>query len=115
MRRFFDVMLSVVGVSVLLCFPVGAHDPKTHLADMWSGAKSKGGTPCCDGSDYDIVHNWRRTATGFEVMLFKGEWTKIPPEAVVTNMKNQSIEAKIWITFSEGEMWIRCFAPGVEV
>lgn len=113
---WFGIFLSGSGIaSIVVATRVHGHDPLTHLADSWSGAKSKSGTLCCNGNDYTIIHNWRRTEKGFEVMLTKGEWTKIPPEAVVANMTNQSLEAKIWITFEEGEMWIRCFAPGAEV
>ena len=92
-----------------------AHDPHTHLADAFSTAKSKSGTLCCDGNDYTYVSpsSWERTDTGFRVYVQK-QWVDIPIDALVTNMTNPDGEAKVWLYTDSGQVFARCFMPGVE-
>lgn len=101
---------------LVVAFPVGAlaHDPHTHQANALADAKSKSGGLCCDGKDYTIPDDWRRTETGYKVMIGT-TWYEVPKDAEVNNMRNPDAEAKVWIYNAEGETWIRCFLPGMEV
>lgn len=70
------------------------------------------GTPCCgiaDGYpvDYKILggHYW---------VLFKGEWHKVPPTAVIRKFGNPIGVAIAWFMDIGGNPEVRCFVPGPE-
>lgn len=110
MKRI-DVLLSVIGVSVLLSFPCMAHDPLTHQANSLGTARSVQWGLCCDGKDYIVPADWEPVEGGYRVLINK-VWLPVPKEAEVTNMKNPDLEAKVWLLQGEGEVYVRCFMRG---
>lgn len=90
-----------------------AHDPRTHLADALSEAKSDAYGRCCSGDDYMYVRvqDWETTETGYRVRI-GGKWLNAGRNVKVNNMTNPDGEAKVWV-FGDGETtYIRCFLPG---
>lgn len=93
MRKFFDVVLSMVGVSVLLCFPATAHDPSHPHASWYNNQTMNEATrkrlgveykSCCDAGDHfrtrfrvaeDRSDQWQYLAKD-------GRWKVIPPDIV---------------------------------
>jgi hypothetical protein len=115
--RIVDI-LTKIGLALILIvwFHTGAqaHDPRTHQVTSLGSAKSKAGTLCCDGKDYTIPSNWERTPDGFRVLI-RDTWLTVPKDAVVSNVPNPDIEAKVWLLTAEGVMLVRCFMPGAEI
>lgn len=110
-------MRTLAALLLVALLPLGAlaHDPHTHQVNTLGDAKSKAGGLCCDGKDYTIPNDWRRTdAGGYRVLIGK-DWLDVPKDAEVLNMRNPDAEAKVWLYHAEGEPIVRCFMPGMEV
>lgn len=109
-------MKSAITALALLCVfgTALAHDHSRPDLDGWfKSLRSKGGIPCCDGSDALSVEDpdWRSQDGKYQVRL-NGEWRDVPDEAVVTE-PNKFGRTKVWpVTYEDGAVVIRCFMPG---
>jgi hypothetical protein len=92
-------------------FDNGQYDKVAPEIRAWfKSVKSPSGVPCCDiadghRTDYDMRENkyW---------VPINGEWTVVPPEALVKDSGNPTGDAIVWYTTLNGTVYIRCFIPG---
>lgn len=90
-----------------------AHDHHRPELDGWfKSLRSKGGTPCCDGSDQTGLRDpeWERVGDKFRV-YYKGEWRDVPDDAVIYE-PNKVGPAMVWPVEYGDMIVIRCFMPG---
>jgi hypothetical protein len=109
--KYVAPILVVVG----LIFSFTSAQPHDHnrpeLGEWFKSLRSKGGAPCCDGSDAMSVESpdWDTKDGHYRVRL-DGEWVDVPDEAVV-DVPNRSGEAKVW-PYTGYQKGVRCFLPG---
>jgi hypothetical protein len=107
-------MLGLLAVLLLLPVGVQAHEPQTHQANELADARNKVGGMCCDGQDYEIPLDWKRTDFGFRIKLVGHGWLDADAQVEVANKKKDG-EARAWLYSDEMGGWhVRCFMPGVE-
>src|SRR5215475_14741722 len=86
-------------------------DVPDHIRSWFKSVRSPHGVPCCDiadrhRTDYDMRPD------GYWVPI-KGEWRRVPPEAIVYNAGNPVGEAVVWyVQQGANTYYIRCFVPG---
>lgn len=101
-------------VCVFVCVPALAHDHSRPELDGWfKGLRSKGWTPCCDGSDQQGLADpdWDIKDGKYRVRL-KGEWHDVPDDAIVDG-PNKAGHAMVWpVEYADGSLHVRCFMPG---
>jgi hypothetical protein len=111
-----DYIILAISIIYLLGFlsVSYAHDPEHPELNGWyMSLKSKGGMPCCDGSDSKSVaaDDWK-SDNGHYTVLIGGVWMPVPDNAVVES-PNLAGRALIWQRESQfGGMVILCFMPG---
>jgi hypothetical protein len=81
--------------------------------------RSPNGVPCCDIADGHRTTWDRRPGDPRYWVPIEGEWTPVPPEAVVYNAGNPTGEAVVWYVRNDATSphgasgyFIRCFVPG---
>ncbi len=109
-----NALCKIAALLIVAAFPVGATAHDHGQANSLASARSKMGGLCCDGKDYIIPTDWRRTDVGYKVQIGT-QWLDVPKDAEVNNMRNPDAEAKVWLYTADGETAIRCFMPGMEV
>lgn len=109
-----NILTKVAMLLIVIAFPMGALAHDHGQANSLAAARSKMGGLCCDGKDYIVPADWRRSDKGYRVLIGTA-WFDVPKDAEVNNMNNPDMEAKVWLYHAEGETVIRCFMPGMEV
>lgn len=88
-------------------------DPATR--SWFKSVKSKSGVPCCDMSDGHPT-DFKVDEGGIYFVPIAGEWTRVPPEAVITSQGNPNDTAIVWYV-AQGQSngmphyHVRCFVP----
>jgi hypothetical protein len=108
--------LRVALAALFVCTPALARDNgqfgnvSDDVRAWFKSVKSPHGVPCCDiadghRTDYDMRNNqyW---------VPINGEWTPVPPEAVIRNAGNPIGDAVVWYSSYGTRVVIRCFVPG---
>lgn len=102
-----------------LLLPANAHDHnRPDLNNWYHDLHAKGGSWCCDGSDFDTGSakhladvDWESRDGHYRVRL-NGAWIDVPDEAVIER-PNLDGRAMVWPYYLNGELvGIRCFMPG---
>jgi hypothetical protein len=112
MRISMMVLISATMVSSVAAFDNGQYgDVPDHIRSWFRGVRSPHGVPCCDIADGHRTDYDMRT-DGYWVPI-RGEWRRVPPEAVVRNAGNPVGEAVVWyVQQGANTYYIRCFVPG---
>lgn len=103
-------------VTVFIGAPAVAHDNgqfgdvPPQVREWFHNVRSAKGIPCCDiadghRTDFDMRQNlyW---------VPIDGNWTPVPPDAVLKNTGNPTGGAVVWYSNYGGQVIIRCFVPG---
>lgn len=103
-------------VTVFIGAPAVAHDNgqfgdvPPQVREWFHNVRSAKGIPCCDiadghRTDFDMRQNlyW---------VPINGNWTPVPPDAVLKNTGNPTGGAVVWYSNYGGQVIIRCFVPG---
>lgn len=88
-------------------------DVPDNIKSWFKNVRSPHGIPCCDIADGHRTE-WRtQDNDGRYWVPIEGEWTAVPPDAVVYDAGNPFGEAVVWyVRQYNGEIYIRCFVPG---
>jgi hypothetical protein len=72
--KLIDRLIGVMALLAIGLFPAAslAHHPQRHEANTLADARNKVGGMCCNGQDYEIPLDWKRTDFGFKVKLSGG-------------------------------------------
>lgn len=105
-----NVVIRLAALCIFCSVPAFAHDPLTHQANELSKARSPENGLCCDGTDYIVPNDWQQVGEGVYRVRIKAMWFDVPQGAVVINMKNPDMEAKVWMKYNGKE--VRCFMAG---
>jgi hypothetical protein len=108
--------IALAAMTIVVCTPVLARDygqyedVPENIRAWFKGVKTQNGVPCCDiadghRTDYDMRddHYW---------VPIDGQWTEVPPEAVLKDVGNPVGDAVVWYSVYNGKVVIRCFVPG---
>jgi hypothetical protein len=102
------------------------------IRSWFKSVRSPNGVPCCDIADGHRTTWDKRTGDDRYWVPIEGEWTPVPPEAVVHDAGNPTGEAVVWYVKMQGnppvaredgrerpdgpdqskKYHIRCFVPG---
>lgn len=102
-------------IVIYLITPAPAHDHGRPDLNTWfQGLHTPGGTPCCDGSDANVVDDadWT-TKDGHYRVRIEGQWVDVPETAVITE-PNRAGRAMVWYYYVNGIPLPRCFMPGIQ-
>jgi hypothetical protein len=88
-------------------------DPQ--IRSWFNSVKSKNGVPCCSMADGHPT-DFKVDEVGIYFVPIEGEWTRVPPEAVITSQGNPNDTAIVWWVRqgqSNGQphYHVRCFVP----
>ncbi len=107
--------LAPILVLIGLFFSALPAEPQDHgrpeLDSWFKELRSKGGAPCCDGTDATSLEDpdWTMKDGKYRVRL-QGEWLDVPDEAVIV-VPNRYGPALVW-PYTGSQKGIRCFMPG---
>lgn len=109
--KFLAPILVLAGL-IFSFSPARPHDHARPELDKWfTDLRSKGGAPCCDGTDATSLADpdWELKDGHFRVRL-DGQWVDVPDEAVV-DVPNRYGPALVW-PYTGYQPGVRCFMPG---
>lgn len=113
-RDLIGISWMVVAVLWLIAsWPAHAHDHnKPELTPWFESLRSRGGAPCCDGTDATRLDevDWDMKDGHYRVRL-NGQWVDVPDDAVIEG-PNRAGPAMVWPYTAIGvPVGIRCFMP----
>lgn len=114
MRTFYWAVIIASAAFILWVGYAYPHERNRPDLDGWfMGLRSKGGSPCCDGSEalrLDDV-DWESRDGHYRVRI-EGEWVDVPDQAVIEE-PNRAGPAMVWPWRVNGKLdHVRCFLPG---
>jgi len=110
MMRAFIIILPAIALCIS---PARGHDhDKPWLNDWFMSLQSRGGEPCCDGSDATRLDDvdWESKDGHYRVRI-GGEWVDVPDSAVI-DAPNRDGPAMVWPYYFNRKPHVRCFIPG---
>lgn len=100
--------------------PIAAygHDHSRPDLDSWYGTlRSDGGGPCCGGPKVDATTlddaDWESRDGHYRVRV-DGQWLDVPDEMVVKE-PNRAGRTLVWLSYGNGQPFVRCFMPGAMI
>lgn len=113
-------ILAWFGLSVFAAAHIPDHPEWNRVL---SASRNQENRPCCSLGDAHLVEfdEWRRTSHGNYEVYIRGEWHRIEPWKITTNVVNPTGKAIVWYELvacewadcasNTGWVWILCFKP----
>jgi hypothetical protein len=112
--------LAWLGLAVLATAHIPGHPEWNRVL---SASRNQENLPCCSLGDAHLVEfdDWRHTSDGNYEVYLRGNWHRIEPWKITTNVVNPTGKAIVWYQLvacewadcasNTGWVWILCFKP----
>jgi len=119
-RIALRAILAWFGLAVLATAHIADHPEWDRIL---SASRNQENLPCCSRGDAHLVEfdDWRHTNDGNYEVYLRGEWHRIEPWKITTNVVNPTGKAIVWYELvacewadcasNTGWVWILCFKP----
>jgi hypothetical protein len=105
-------------IAAITVAPARGHDhSRPDLDDWYLSLRTPGGGPCCGGPKVDATTlddaDWE-TKDGHYRVRVNGQWLDVPDDKVVPG-PNRAGRTMVWLFYSNGNPFVRCFMPGAMI